>query len=574
MQKAKSVILSSMICIIFAQPVFPEIAKTSSTPAPNSLVMQAMQKELNRSFSKLKNAGTAPVYYLAYRLYDKQSLILSASYGALETTAETDRSRLLNIELRAGSPELDSTHRLRSRMPGYLASWQETSPMSIEDNEDAIRQSLWNKTDAVFKDAQKTYKEVLANKDVLVSEEDQSQDFSKEKPQIYSGKKEQFNIDVRLWQDRLRNASAIYKRHPRITDSLVTLEATKIHRYMVSSEGTKIEDERIRYELSTVASAIANDGMRIWLFDSVDALSDKELPDDNKLKDMIEKLAKSTEQLRDAHPAEPFAGPVILRSKAAGVFFHEVFGHRAEGHRQKDEEEGRTFTKMIGKRIMPDFISVSDDPTKQYRGGKVLNGFYHFDDEGVPAQKVVLVDHGILKNFLMSRSPIKGFNTSNGHGRSSPGEDPVARQGNLIIESSKQVPYAQLRKMLIAEAKKQGKQYGLVFDEIAGGFTLTQDWMPQTFKLMPLRVYKVYTDGRPDELLRGVSIIGTPLACVEKIMCAANDSDTFNGNCGAESGSVPVSASSPSLLIQTLEIERQHKQQDKPPLLPPPAHKG
>src|SRR5262249_51961403 len=157
--------------------------------------------------------------------------------------------------------------------------------------------------------------------------------------------------------------------------------------------------------------------------------------------------------------AEPYAGPVILRSKAAGVFFHEVFGHRAEGHRQKDEDEGRTFTKMVGKKIMPSFISVVDDPTSPILGKRWLNGFYRFDDEGVSASQVVLVDHGVLKNFLLSRSPIKGFSHSNGHGRCTPGGIPVARQGNLIVESSKTVPYNQLRQMLIAEVRRQHKPY-------------------------------------------------------------------------------------------------------------------
>ena len=139
-----------------------------------------------------------------------------------------------------------------------------------------------------------------------------------------------------------------------------------------------------------------------------------------------------------------------------------------------------------------------------------------------------------------------------------------------MVDSSKRVPYAKLREMLIAEVKRQGKPYGLIFDEIAGGFTMTQAFVPQTFKLLPLRVWKVYTDGRPDQLLRGVDLVGTPLATIERIQCAADDDDTFNGTCGAESGWVPVSASSPSLLVGTIEVELQHKAQDKPPLLPAP----
>jgi predicted Zn-dependent protease len=549
-----------------AKAALTDRAKSARTGS--SIVMQAMEKELARSTAKLKNAGSAPVYFIGYRIYDDQSVYLSASNGGSEDTPEVLHTRQLNVELRVGSPKLDSSHHARNVLNTF---WRQSAPVPIEDDESALRAVLWNETDTAYKSAQKSFKEVQADKDVLAAEDDQSDDFSSEKPHTYTGKGEEFNLDVNAWQNRLRSASSIFKKYPTVTESQVTLHATKIRRYILTSEGTKLEDEMVQYNVFTLARATADDGMRVWLYDHVETPRAKDLPDDIKLAEMVNKLAKSVEQLRKARAAEPFAGPVILRSKAAGVFFHEVFGHRAEGHRQKDENEGQTFTKMVGKKIMPTFISVRDDPTCKEMAGKPLNGYFRYDDEGVPAANVELVSHGVLKSFLLGRSPIKGFNKSNGHGRCSPGSDPVARQGNLIVESSKQVPYSQLRQMLIAEAKRQGKSYGLVFDEIAGGFTMTQTWMPQVFKLMPLRVYRVYTDGRPDELLRGVSIIGTPLVSLSTIMCSANDCDTFNGNCGAESGWVPVSASSPSLLLHMLEVERQSNDRNKPPLLPPPV---
>ncbi len=298
--------------------------------------------------------------------------------------------------------------------------------------------------------------------------------------------------------------------------------------------------------------------------------SPQELPTEEKFGQMVRKLAESLEKLRVAPPAEPYSGPAILNSKAAGVYFHETFGHRIEGHRQKDLDEGRTFAKKLGQQIMPAFISVIDDPTCEKLKSKSLNGSYHIDDEGVPAQKVTLVDQGILKTFLMGRSPVKGCPHSNGHGRCSPGYPPAARQGNLMVVSNKGVPYQKLRAQLIAEAKKQGKPYGLVFDQLAGGFTITHTMMPQVFKLLPLMVTRVYVDGRPDELIRGVDLVGTPLISLENILQAGDDVDTFNGTCGAESGWVPVSASSPSLLVQTIEVERKANTQDKAPILPPP----
>lgn len=533
-----------------------------------------MRKELDRSMSKLKNAGEAPMYFLSYSVYDTESMNVSSDYGSVETVGWNDHNRHLDIDLRVGNQQVDNTHKVRGGISygGFDLGRAGLPIFPLQDDEAAIRAALWHRTDAAFKSAQERFRKVKANKDVKVAEEDTSDDFSKEKPEESFVKPKPFNLDQSAWDAKLRRLSAIYKEYPAVQDSNIEFSASRTVRCLVNSEGTNIEDELDQFRIFSVAEAIADDGMKIWLYDGIEALSPDDLPDDAAMEKMIRKLGENITALRKAPKAEPYAGPAILRNRAAGVFFHEIFGHRIEGHRQKDEEEGRTFAKKINQQIMPTFISVEDDPTRRRFGNKPLNGYYKFDDEGVPAQKVVLVDHGILKSFLMSRSPVKGFNTSNGHGRSSPGHAPVARQGNLIVDSSKRVPYAKLREMLIEDVKKQHKPYGLIFDEIAGGFTMTQTFMPQAFKLLPLRVWRVYADGRPDELLRGVDLVGTPLASLERIECAGDDDDTFNGTCGAESGWVPVSAISPSLLVGTIEVELQAKEQNKPPLLPAPIY--
>lgn len=539
--------------------------------ASDDIVLRAMQKELNRSFTKLKkNDGEAGLYFLAYRLYDTHSIEISADYGGLTSDKPESHKRVLDIELRVGTPQVDNTHQTRGggmRAGDFMSS---RTAIPLDDDEAALRTTLWERTDAAYKAAQADYQKVLTNRDVRIAEEDNSDDFSKEKPSVYIAKPVEMNVDRAMWEERLRKLSAIYKSYPNIKSSLVRFSASKTRRYLVTSEGTTVEDDHVQYRIYTIADATADDGMRVWLYDGVEAPSKTDLPDEEKLEAMVRKVAASVEALRVAKAAEPFAGPAILQAKSAGVYFHEIFGHRIEGHRQKDEGEGRTFTKLIGKEVMPTFITVVDDPLKERLENKALNGHYLYDDEGVPAQKAVLVDKGILKGYLMERSPIKGFPNSNGHGRGSPGSKPVARQANLIVDSSKRVPYATLREQLIAEVKRQGKPYGLVFDEIAGGFTMTQAFMPQVFKLKPLRVWRVYPDGRPDELLRGVDLVGTPLTSLERILGAADDDDVFNGTCGAESGWVPVSAISPSLLVQTIEVERNIKEQDKPPVLPPP----
>ena len=177
----------------------------------------------------------------------------------------------------------------------------------------------------------------------------------------------------------------------------------------------------------------------------------------------------------------------------------------------------------------------------------------------------------MLKTFLMSRLPIASFSASNGHGRAQTGHMPTGRQGNLIVTSTKTVSEAELRKQLIEEAKKQGKPYGLYFEDISSGFAVTQRSSPQAFQVIPLVVWRVYVDGRPDELVRGVSIVGTPLAAMKRILATGDKSEVFNGECGAESGTIPVSAVAPAMLVSEMETQRQPQGTARPPILPIPG---
>jgi predicted Zn-dependent protease len=340
---------------------------------------------------------------------------------------------------------------------------------------------------------------------------------------------------------------------------------------LVNTEGTRLQFGRPFARVTLTAHAKAADGMDLTTTESFEAASASGLPNDEVLRAAIARIAKDLTGLLDAPEVDPFVGPAIFSGRAAGVLFHEIFGHRVEGHRQKEETEGQTFTKSVGARVLPDFLSVVFDPTRRKLGNVDLNGWYEFDDEGVPARPVTLVDSGVLKTFLMSRSPVTGFDRSNGHGRRQPGYEVVARQSNLLVESSRKVKDAELKTMLIEEIKRQGKPYGLYFADITGGFTTTGRGGVQAFKVIPLVVYRVYVDGRPDELVRGADVVGTPLASFGKIVATSDRAEVFNGYCGAESGRVPVAAASPALLVSEIEIEKRAKSQNRPPLLPPPG---
>jgi len=319
------------------------------------------------------------------------------------------------------------------------------------------------------------------------------------------------------------------------------------------------------------AQTRADDGMDLLRVETFQAPSASGLPSEAELTAKIDKMAEDLKALRKAPVAEPYDGPALLSGRAAAVFFHEVLGHRLEGHRQRDEDEGQTFTKKVNQEVLPKFLSVADDPTIREVGGVKLAGTYEYDNEGMPATRVEVIKDGILKDFVMSRMPIKNFAHSNGHGRSQPGLMPTGRQGNLIVSSTRTVKDAELRQKLIDEVKKQGKPYGLYFEDIQGGFTLTQRSLPQAFQVLPVMVWRVYADGRPDQLVRGVDIVGTPLAALNRILVTGEKTDVFNGMCGAESGQVPVSAAAPAMLFSEIEVQKRAHALNRPPILPTPG---
>jgi predicted Zn-dependent protease len=319
------------------------------------------------------------------------------------------------------------------------------------------------------------------------------------------------------------------------------------------------------------AETRADDGMQLMRVETYQFTDPAKFPSEAEVAANVKKMAADLSALRAAPLAEPYSGPALLSGRASAVFFHEVLGHRVEGQRQRGREEGQTFTKKLNEKVLPEFLSVTDDPTLHTLGGTELSGFYRYDDEGTASSRVEVVKDGILKNFLMGRMPVKNFSNSNGHGRAQAGLMPVGRQGNLIVTSSKTVPDVQLRSRFIQEIKKQNKPYGLYFEDIQGGFTLTSRDLPQAFQVLPVMVWRVYADGRPDELVRGVDIVGTPLTVLTQIAATGDTTSVFNGICGAESGSVPVSAASPAMLFSEMEVQKRKYGDTRPPILPPPS---
>lgn len=549
----------TMPCLFAAPP------DSAASLAP---LLGAMKSELDRS---MKTLGTLdpPAYYIGYTLTDSQRATVSGSNGALLQSDE-NRNRWLEVSVRAGSYDLDNTHKVDGRQP---PNGGPGTNAPLDDAPDVLRRAIWLEIDKQYRAAAEALIKIKTGKEVQVQTvEGSAPDFSHEKPQVYAGPWVSFTLDRKPWEQKVRNYTAFFRQFPAVINSIVTFTALAENTLQLTSEGTQLQFGQVRYRLELFIQGKAADGMDIDRYYNFDWVNPSEAPDDKTVLAAADQLRKEMEGLVVSPLNEPTVGPALLTGRAAAVFFHEVFGHRAEGHRQKDVNEGQTFAKKVDQQILPGFLSIVDDPTLKKLGNQDLLGYYQYDDEGVIAQRVTLVDHGVLKNFEMSRSPLVGFPHSNGHGRRQIGSTPVSRQGNLIVESDKTMTNAQLRAKLIELVKEQNKPYGLLFDDIAGGFTFTGRGQPQAFQVEPLVVYKVFPDGRPDELVRGVNIVGTPLAALTKIVATGDTTEVFNGYCGAESGYVPVSASSPAILTSELEVQKKESATDRPPILPPPAH--
>jgi len=538
-------------------------------PAASPFLLDAMSSELGRAFTALgKTAGgdrQIPPYFISYSVSDASYATIRAQYGAL-VESSANRLRMADVQLRIGSPELDNTH------GNHHASAVNTTPLPLGDDREAIARSLWLATNTGYGSALDNYMRVKTEAQVRAKEEDNSPDFSRETPQTHIGAAAPtVAIDRAAWEQRVRALSRIFREFPEVYENMVVLTVHNETDYFASSDGSRVVEPHLAARLVVIAVTRANDGMDLFRDQTFEAETLDGLPTQSEIEAAVRSLGQSLEALRKAPVTQPFDGPALLSGRAAAVFFHEVLGHRLEGQRQRGDDEGQTFTKSIGKEILPAFLSVADDPTLTAYGATALSGNYAYDDEGQRAQRVELIQNGVLKNFLMSRLPIANFSASNGHGRAESGHVPTGRQGNLVVTSTHAVPEAALREQLIAEAKKQGKPYGLYFEDISSGFAVTQRRSPQAFQVIPLVVWRVYVDGRPDELVRGVSIVGTPLAAMKRILATSDKSEVFNGICGAESGSVSVSAIAPAMLVSEMETQRQPQGTARPPILPIPG---
>lgn len=527
-----------------------------------------LDEEIQREIKVLGQQET-PAYYLSYRVDDVYGYNISTSFGTV-TYSDDFKNRILTVTLRVGTPQLDNFHYLRDNSD-YSAFSRTELPLG--DDPLAIKQVLWNATQDAYLQAVSRFTKVKANVTVKVEEEDKSSDFTMDQKNVSIEpilKPESLKFDIPTWENRMKKYSSVFLKDSAIFNGSSGVYYQILRKYFVSSNGDKIAQNFISSNASISGVIKAKDGMEMPLYESYFSSKPDGLASDKVMSADAGEILKNLIALKNAPVAEPYSGPALLSGRASGVFFHEIFGHRVEGQRLKKEDDAQTFKKKVHEMVLPASFTVYCDPLMKKYENQDLNGFYTYDDQGSKAEKVKIVENGILYGFLMGRSPIEGFAKSNGHGRAQAGFQPVSRQSNLVVETSDPKTTEELRAELIRLVKEQNKTYGYLFQQVVGGFTNISRISPNAFNVTPVLVYRIYADGRPDEIVRGVDLIGTPLSMFSQISMAGNKSGIFNGTCGAESGSVPVSCVSPMLLVKMIETQKKAKSQERPYILPRP----
>lgn len=560
---------------MFVPLVIALLVAAKPPPDPRQDLLDAMVLEIDRNQAELKLRENTGPYFIAYQLKDYDSREVLARYGAVFQDTTT-RDRKIGVDVRVGDygfdssvgDELDFSFSLKGT--SYLT--KKSAP--LDDSASALRTAFWLVTDEKYKLALFNFLKKKGDDVYTVEDPKRSPSFSKASPEVQVGVRVPFAFSRDRWVAFAREVSARLANEKAFFDSEVRISGDKVVRYFVNTEGTRLVTETTLYGVHVQAFTRAADGQLLEDSREFYAPLESQLPTDAAMKKDVEVMVNDLLALRLAPTIDPYTGPAILDSDAAGVLFHEAVGHRLEGERQDNDAEGKTFRGQVGRQVLPPFITVIDDPTATERGGKQLNGHYLFDEEGVRGQKVTLVKAGVLQTYLLSRRPVEGFLASNGHGRAQGSRKPIARMANLIIESTRRVSAAELKQQLIAEAKRQGKPFGLLIRDITGGNTNTTSFGYQAFKGTPRMVYRVDLKTGAETLVRGVEIVGTPLSSINRILSTGQSDGVFNGFCGAESGMVPVSTVAPAVLLQEIELQRALEGKDRPPLIPSPASLG
>lgn len=537
------------ILLIIGLYLFSAINLCAQAYSDDKLV-NILRNEAQFYLDKLKDREE-PAYFISFRVVDEKQTFLSSEFGL--SSSRTLHKRSLTPHVRVGNRQTDNYSK---DYVFYNFSHSFDLPLD-SDNEYAIKEAIWTGMKKQYKEGKEAYQKYMTSRKTNKSDLDTIPSFAQAPTEIYYEKpysEKETAIDEIYFEKYLNDVSRIFKEYKELTTGNAALDYRIVRTTIVNTEGTVVAQNRKSFVVTMQATAKADDGTDCTLNESFFAYSADKLPNKAEMEEKARDLANRVMALSKAPVADAYAGPAILSGKAAAVLFHEVLGHRLEATRS--EFINNNLAGFQDKQMTSSSIQLYMDPTLKTYKGRDLDGFYLYDDEGVKAQRVQCIENGCLKQYLTSRTPAGEFNTSNGHARAEAGKNPSPRQSNLIVETTEPYSEAELREMLIAELKRQGKEYGYFFRNVDGGFTNRGSFRnTNLFNVNPTEVYKVFADGRKDQLVRGVTLIGTPLTVFTNIKAAGGESQVFSGYCGSVSGKVPVSGTSPYIYVSLIETQ-------------------
>ncbi len=535
-------------------------------------VQKAMETELKRSMKGMHLKGHPRPFYMSYMLHTIQGLDVWGKYGAV-FNSEPIKSADLYTEVRVGSYQFDQTvdgslHSDMGERESY--NWL-VGPQDLEP--EAVRYAFWKLTQLKYWEALQEYYD---KKKIMVEQrlKKDTPSFSKEERFVKNAPIEPVRFEQKKWEEFVRTSSSLFRGYKTLVDPYVRIRGLSRGRIFVNSEGSKFVAQENYFEVIVNAWYLTKDGVYLNAGRYFQARAQSELPGLDKVERAIDAIAEDLASLAKAQPMEPYAGPALFSGLATGLLFHEAIGHRLEGERMVSRSEGQTFASKIGKRILPESVELLDDPTMERWAGQSLYGHYDVDDEGVAARPVKLVEKGVLKTFLLSRCGVRGFKHSNGHGRHERFQDPMARMANLVVKSTDDHSWDQLKSMLCEEVTRRNLPHGIIVKRVSSGETRTDHYDFQAFKGVPTEVYLVDPRTGREDRVRDVNFIGTPLAAIQRIKAFGRDYQVDNSYCFAESGSVPVSTVAPAMLVEELELQRATTRYFRPPILPVPPMKA
>lgn len=524
------------------------LSALSQPKADDDVIFRAVEDEMARSLKDLKLKDFNKPYFVEYIVEDVDMLTITATFGAIKTS-NLDKSRILFTEVRIGDYGLDSSGSYSFKLP---------YPMPLDDDYTSLRRTVWFVTDRSYKQAIDSYESIKAdNENSTDDEEDKVPSLSKEKPIVSIESRGNLEVDKQMWEKRVREWSAEFRKYPEFRESNFNFYVRQANRYLVNSEGTKILKPEFLVTFDIHARSATEDNTLVEPYRHIFATNMEEVPTVEELNKEIQGLSADLKKFKNAQPfKDTYIGPAMFTEGASVQLFLQLLAPNLSGGEYADR---------LGRKVLPSFLSVVDDPTITKVGDSKVYGNYKYDAEGVEAKPLNLIDNGILKTLLMTRRPIKEIPNSNGRARGSGLGGTSANISNLIIKSNSGKSYTELKQQLIDECKKQGLEFGIIFRENDSTFSSFSGGGS-------ILAYKVYVKDGREELFRDISVMDLTVRELRNLLAAGNDSYTYNllVNSSYNGDGTPASVTAPTILLDEVYLKKSKFNREKPRLITNP----